>query len=132
MWICLSDAFLSIVDPGGQGPKGDNLLVRARIKGDIERVFPKARATETTARDYRFRAFIPRKQVAEAIAKRVMENHATNFKNSVAEDLRHDAYARIWGVMHGLQHQLNGKTIPEFEKARKKASPRRLFSDDRY
>ena len=34
----------------------------------------------------------------------------------MTEDLRHDAYSRIWGVMFGLQDQLNGKTIQEFEK----------------
>lgn len=116
MWICLNDSFLSIVDPGAQGPKGDYLLVRARIKGDIERVFPKANVIVIHGRDYLFRAFIPRKQVADAIAKRVMENHATNFKNSVPENMRHDAYARIWGVMHGLQWKLNGRDMAEVEE----------------
>jgi hypothetical protein len=37
MGIFLNDAFLSIVDKDGDGT---TLLVRARRKGDIERVFP--------------------------------------------------------------------------------------------
>lgn len=123
---------MSIVDPGKQGPKGDNLLVRARIKGDIQRVFPGAKVEETPLRDYRFRAFIPRSSVADAIHQRVMGNFATNFKNSVSEDLRHDAYARIWGVMYGVQHQLNGKTIAQFEKSRPKGKPSPLFPDDEF
>jgi len=38
MWIFLSDSFLSIVDK--DDPSGATLLVRARVAGDIERVFP--------------------------------------------------------------------------------------------
>ena len=39
MWLCLNDAFLSIVALPGHP---DELLVRARIAGDIERLFPAA------------------------------------------------------------------------------------------
>ena len=138
MWIVLNDAFLSIVDPGGQGPKGDNLLVRARVKGDLERVFgDKIKVVTLPARDYRFRAFIPRKRVSEIIAAQVAGISYPNFKNSVAENIRHDAYSRIWGVMFGLQNQLNGKTIEAYEdvqaKARRKAGiAHPLFSKDQY
>lgn len=121
MWIVLNHAFLSIVDPGGQGPKGDNLLVRARIKGDLERVFGnKIKVVTLPARDYLFRAFIPRKRVAEVIAAEVAGIQYGNFKNSVFEHVRHDAYSRIWGVMYGIQDQLNGDDIATFEKKRRK------------
>jgi hypothetical protein len=65
MWIFLSDAFLSIVDKGGDGT---TLLVRARKAGDIERVFPETEVEETPRNDYRYRARLPRERVAEAMA----------------------------------------------------------------
>lgn len=114
MWIMTNQAFLSIVDPdapygGGMGPQGDKLLVRARIEGDIERVFPGAAVKRTPERDYLFRAMIPREQVAAVIAKEVGDIGYSNFKGSVQENDRHDAYASVWGVMFRLQKALAGR-----------------------
>ena len=56
MWIQFNNAFLSIVE------NRDNkleLLVRARIKGDIEKIFPEADVFEDDSADYKYRAFIP-------------------------------------------------------------------------
>lgn len=110
MWIFLNNAFLSIVDPegaydGSAGPVSPCLLVRARIKGDIEAVFPDAKVNETPHRDYRFRAMIDRKTVAAAMAAQVMQLGAGNFKGSVKEKARHDAYMGVWGVMHREQER---------------------------
>lgn len=110
MWIFLKDSFLSIVDPkgayeGGTGPQSVNLLVRARIAGDIEAVFPAAEVTETPDRDYRFRALINRHEVAGAMHAEVMELDCGNFKGSVRDKARHDAYAGVWGVMHREQER---------------------------
>ena len=55
MWLCLNNAFLSIVD---KDCAPDELLVRARRDGDIERVFPKAEVEVTLGNDYRCRARI--------------------------------------------------------------------------
>lgn len=113
MWLFLSNSFLSIIDPNaaysGGGPKSDKLLVRARIAGDIERTFPEAKVVETPGRDYRFRALIDRKLVAATIALCVAEIDYGNFKGSVAEDARHDAYMGVWGVMHKEQERRVGK-----------------------
>jgi hypothetical protein len=108
MWIYLNNAYLSIIDPdaaygGGDGPKASKLLVRARFKGDIERVFPRAKVTTTPERDYRFRASIDRKWVAEAIAGAIENIDYKNFKGSTKEGFRHDAYAGCWGVMERAQ-----------------------------
>jgi hypothetical protein len=108
MWIFMNDAMLSIVDPqgsydGGSGPKGADLLVRARIAGDIEAVFPLAKVTKTPGRDYLFRALIPRKEVALAIADRVLDISAQNFKGSVHDRARHDAYLDCWYSMNSYQ-----------------------------
>lgn len=93
MWLYLPDAFLSIVafrdDP-------DCLLVRARVRGDIERVFPGVETGETPDADYRFRAVIDRQIVADAIAGRLLEISYPNFKASVTDDERHAVYLDVW------------------------------------
>lgn len=110
MWIFLNDAFLSIVDPkgayeGGTGPQSDTLLVRARIKGDIERTFPTAKVSETPMRDYQFRAWVNRREVAKAMVKAISDLDYLNFKGSVPDKDRHDAYMGVWSVMHREQER---------------------------
>lgn len=78
MWIFLCDSFLSIVDRGA--PSGQTLLVRARRRGDIERVFPGAAVVENAGTDYAFRARIDREQVALTMAEQVSEIRYPNFK----------------------------------------------------
>lgn len=108
MWICFSDAFLSIVEPSLSDRSkfnqyGDVLMVRARRRGDIERVFPDAEVTRTQGRDYLWRAFLPREQVAQVIAERVTEIDYFNFKGSVEDHRLHAAYNRFWSIHSGLQ-----------------------------
>ncbi|HVA83852.1 MAG TPA: hypothetical protein VNE82_06340 [Candidatus Binataceae bacterium] len=50
MWVFLRDSFLSIVADRGHK---DRLLVRVRIKGDLERAFPRAKAVSLKNTDYR-------------------------------------------------------------------------------
>jgi hypothetical protein len=101
MWIFLSDSFLSVVAHKRDQP--DMLLVRARVSGDIERVFPDADVSETPTADYRFRAVLPRGEVAGALAGTVLTIDYDNFKNSVTEHDRHDAYFGCWRSMHDFQ-----------------------------
>jgi len=103
VWIFLNNAFLSIVDKGGNGA---TLLVRARRAGDIERVFPKAVVLKTPRNDYRYRAQIDREEVAQAIAAAVRGIDYGNFKATVKEHDRHEAYLDVWGAMHDFQHNL--------------------------
>jgi hypothetical protein len=100
MWLCFNDAYLSIVD---KDCKRDEVMVRARRRGDIQRVFPDARVTEYTKSDYLFRAPIKRVDVIKAFIARIMGLDYSNFKDSVLEDDLHDAYMRIWYVMASLQ-----------------------------
>lgn len=102
MWIFLSDAMLSIVQKPGDAEAG-TLTVRGRVKGDIERVFPDAKVVEGAGTDYRFRASIPREQVAKAMHDQVMALDYSNFKGAVKDRARHDAYLRCWSAMHALQ-----------------------------
>jgi hypothetical protein len=101
MWIFLTDSFLSVVDKGD--PTGNTLLVRARRHGDIERVFTEAKVIEGAGTDYRYRARIPRDQVANAIAESVRNINCGNFKNQVAENDRHDVHFEVWRAMNRFQ-----------------------------
>ena len=100
MWICLNKAFLSIVD---KDCAADELLVRARRDGDIERVFPDAEVEVTLGNDYRCRARIKRTDVAAAITQRVMNIDYSNFKGSTKDKPLHDAYMGVWSAIGKLQ-----------------------------
>jgi hypothetical protein len=96
MWIFQNDSFLSIV---AHRTKPGVLLVRARKAGDIEAVVPDAKTWVDEHADYPHRAEVPAEAVAQAVAERVRGIGYDNFKNSVQEQGRHDAYLRVWDVM---------------------------------
>jgi hypothetical protein len=96
MWIFLSDSFLSVVQHKDDVSK---LLVRARLKGDIERAFPGVTAEETPIADYRYRAIVPREKFAARLAALADGIDYTNFKKSVRDEARHEAYMNVWGIM---------------------------------
>lgn len=100
MWICLNDAFFSIVDAAETEGK---LLVRARRRGDIEKVFPDATVKRIPGRDYLFRAEIDRNVVAATIAEKIGAISYGNFKDSVRDNKLHDVYARFWHGHASLQ-----------------------------
>lgn len=100
MWVFLNDAFLSIVD---KAPDISKLVVRARVEGHIEAVFPDAEVIRDASGDYLFRAFIDRQSVADAMYQAVNGIQYNNFKNSIRDNRYHDACSRVWGVMSGLQ-----------------------------
>jgi hypothetical protein len=87
MWVFTNKGFFSIVEDRNDSTK---LLVRSRIKGDLERVFGDeieeagAWVTETPKADYRFRVFLPKEMVVAQIAREVSEIDYGNFKNSFA------------------------------------------------
>src|SRR6266700_1751975 len=100
MWIFMNDSMLSIV---ADRNCANNLLVRARGKLDITRIFSNVKVRKTPNADYPFRVSVPRARVQAAIADRLELIGYTNFKNSVpmtpAGNRRHDAYLKVWGVM---------------------------------
>ena len=55
MWVFLNNSFLSIVENRNNK---DELLVRSRIKGDIEKVFPDSDVFEMESSDYKYRSYI--------------------------------------------------------------------------
>ena len=82
MWIQFNNAFLSIVE------NRDNkleLLVRARVKGDIEKIFPDADVFQDDSADYKYRVFISKAKVAAKMMFKIKDIKYDNFKNSFIE-----------------------------------------------
>ena len=77
MWIFLPKSFISVVQKPGDT---DVLTVRARIKGDIESVFPQAKVEVNQGTDYKYRARVPREAVAQVLHDQVMNLDWSNFK----------------------------------------------------
>ena len=100
MWICLNDAYFSIV---ASDVDTSVLNVRARRAGDLEKYFPGTEVHRWRNRDYAYRAFVPRTQVAEVIGQSLSSIAYTNFKNSVEDTQLHDAYLDVWASLANLQ-----------------------------
>ena len=102
MWLFTSKSFVSIVVDLTDDSK---FLVRARMRGDIEELFPDAVVRKGEGTDYLYRASIPKETVAKKVNDYLMDMDYGNFKNSVPQDqdARHDAYMTVWSVMHNYQ-----------------------------
>jgi hypothetical protein len=103
MWLCTSSAFLSVV---ADRNNKNLLLVRARVAGHIETVFPKAEVFTNDGADYLYRALISRAEVGRAISAEVRGIDYDNFKRSVTNQALHDCYLGFWSLMHKLQNSL--------------------------
>ena len=105
MWIIMNDAFLSVVQ---NIYDEDELLVRARVEGDIERVFSNAKVFEDEGSDYKYRSYLNKREVAKVIEWSVLDIDYGNFKNSVAksDEKRRSAYDRVWSDLLRLQESV--------------------------
>ena len=83
------------------------LLVRARVKGDIERHFPKAKVERTEERDYLFRTTLPRYQVAHRLFVAVLDIDYEEFKSAVTDKRRQAYYFDIWDTGYSMQEELS-------------------------
>jgi hypothetical protein len=101
MWLCLKQSFISVVTDRN---RPDRLLVRARMAGHIEALFPEATVFTDPSADYFFRAFIDREKVALQLSNELLEIDYDNFKASVADQELHAAYFEFWRVMNKLQN----------------------------
>ena len=100
MWVCLNSGFISIVH---KDCKSDELMVRARRKGDIEKVFPGVIGKKTQGTDYAFRAVVSREAVAQMLTDQVFNMDYSNFKNSVWDNALHSVYSSVWSIIGRLQ-----------------------------
>ena len=110
MWLLFNSGFLSIVSDRNST---ENLLVRARVRGHIQEVFPSAKVFTDSNADYLFRTVIIRDEVAAAVADSIRHIDYDNFKNSVASQSLHDAYLDVWRTMRHLQDTMSQtKAVP--------------------
>jgi hypothetical protein len=100
MWIVAKHGFYSIIED----PEDSRyLIVRARIQGDIEKLFPGEFVSMDTGSDYKYRTWLKRGIVTKAVAQAIAEIDYDNFKASISDRRRHGAYFRIWLEMAALQ-----------------------------
>lgn len=117
MWVFLNDAMVSAV---AHRTKPGYLMVRARIAGDLERLFPRAKVERTPDADYAFRCTVTAGLFATVLAKRVESIDYPNFKGSLAGAkggqapstfmARSEAYYRTWDAMMDAQQELEPDT----------------------
>lgn len=107
MWLFHPKGFVSIV---ADDSNNDKLLVRGRVKGDIEAIFPGAKVSVTPKYDYRFRASVDRWVVAARVAELAAEINYGNFKNAAPRN-RHNTYLDIWTSMMKLQMQRISRVV---------------------
>ena len=103
MWLFTPNAFFSVVEDYNNKK---NLMVRARFKGDIEKVFKTVKnTTHTPQNDYPYRASIPKETVAQVVASNILRINYSNFKDEAQnvlglhENKRLDALHEVWSVM---------------------------------
>lgn len=110
MWLLTPVGFFSIV----QKPTDvalNTLTVRARVKGDLEALRERylngmSDIKESRSNDYRFRAVVPRADVAAAMSKMIEDLDYSNFKGEVAKvqgHAREHVYHDVWSVLYRLQ-----------------------------
>jgi hypothetical protein len=118
MWVYTTKGFYSIVkDETHSG----NLLVRSRFHGDIEKLIPDAKVIVTLARDYLYRASVPKATVAAALIQNVLDIDYPNFKDAVLDDDRHEAYGEVWATMyHAGLGSLHKRKLPSLRDPTRK------------
>jgi hypothetical protein len=105
MWICLNDAFLSVVADTND-PK--RLMVRARRKQDLKNAIGTDEGIiQTPNNDCGWRCFMSRDPFKELMMARIDDIDYPNFKNSVKSDDLHDLYVGFWGDHYEYGQQEN-------------------------
>jgi len=115
MWLFLPDAFISVVQ---DRDNADQLIVRGRLPGDIERVFPGADVLKTPDADYLYRVSVTRRQLRAALMRAVDDLTYTNVKGAIlpGDHLRHGAMLRCWSAMNSAQKEAETGQLFTFEE----------------
>jgi|SRR5579862_297515 len=110
MWLFIPEGFYSIVTAE---EFGHEVQIRSRSKADIDRLreayFPSLpEPIHKSGRDYPWRAFATRQQLADCLAKVALSLDYTNFKDTVARrlsDHRAHIYLRVWSACHAIERE---------------------------
>jgi len=112
MWLITTNGFLSIVQNLNSTGPDDTLLVRGRVRADLERFadFAARRGARTAvvaspAADYGFRLTTSRETLAAYLAEQVSALDYPNFKDEVArtDPERAHIYMGVWTALHKLR-----------------------------
>lgn len=100
MWIASKSGFVSVVQ---HFEKKDMLLVRARVRKDLQSLFDNQRIFELDDADYRYRIEVSKQEFAEIMVNQIKDIDYPNFKNRIAAQSSQEdklgAYHDIWRVM---------------------------------
>lgn len=107
MWIYTKNGFYSVVQDKNDP---DYLIVRARVKGDLEALCEglgfNTTIKETPDNDYRYRIKMPRVMVSHLVSLSVSEINYPNFKDSISDKRRSPYYGSVWSAMALMQDVL--------------------------
>ena len=112
MWITTTAGFLSVVQNLDSTGPGDAILVRGRVRADLEHLADfvarhggRPAVTETPLSDYGYRLTTSREMFASYLTEQVGALNYPNFKNEVAktDPCRARIYARVWEVLRDLR-----------------------------
>lgn len=118
MWLFTKVGFFSVVLSSESKPEVGNeddvLSIRARIKGDLEKLrssyAPELTDTiELPGRDYPYRAYISKEKFAAAMCRAALDVDYGNFKSMIHRTVglaRELLYSKVWGVMNGSDEKL--------------------------
>lgn len=103
MWLFTKNCFVSVVQHRTQT---HNVLVRARVKSHLARLFPKKQIQEDAGADYRYRIVVSKKEVIKIVSDYIEQNlDYDNFKAAQeADDPSWTSFLHaVWG--EGLRLQ---------------------------
>lgn len=108
MWVFTKHGFYSIVQ---DKDNEEYLIVRARVKGDIEYYFPDDPVDEDAGSDYRYRTRRHRSTVSALMNDIVDDIDYTNYKAAVnmVDPRRSEYYGMVWAIMADMQFELQNK-----------------------
>ena len=114
MWIFSEKGFVSLVQDRDDASK---LQVRARVADDITDTFPSAELFTADGADYRYRARIDRREVADVMHRAVMDiKYDSHFKDVAIEASTHPgrwrAYYGVWTALAELQDYKPYSSVP--------------------
>jgi len=126
MWLMTSFGFFSVVQKPDDKDQG-TLTIRARVRSDLEnlqtRFLPAlGPITESFDTDYRYRAKVPRGDLAVAMANIVMDLNYSNFKSEVAKQQggqRAELYHGVWDVLYKLQQSKHASKPAKYSPSTK-------------
>ena len=114
MWIFSEKGFVSLVQDRDDASK---LQVRARVADDITDTFPGVELFTADGADYRYRARIDRREVADVMHRAVMDiKYDSHFKEVAIEASTHPgrwrAYYGVWTALAELQDYKPYSRVP--------------------